>query len=219
MDSAPDESPFQQVIPRIPQKSLYPSLAAMGTSINTVVSPSILFARKVINDIEKQQRKTLKGTVEGIIRLTNTSAIPEEEGKEEEVLIYKLAQLKQIPKRKLQPESLKIEDTSTKQVYMSEDQNVGLTEAQNMEDKNEQAVLDSIDSQIEDDGSTLENNDHDFYQTTKILQCKMIRCLKHPKMTIIIPPLMMMILMTQSSLATQSLNHFCQEALEYPLQR
>ena len=26
-----------------------------------------------------------------------------------------------------------------------------------------------------------------IYQTTKILQCKMIRCLKHPKMTIIVP--------------------------------
>ena len=35
-------------------------------------------------------------------------------------------------------------------------------------------------------------------------------------MTIIVLPLMMMILMTQSSLVTQSLNHFCQEALEYP---
>ena len=33
MDSAADESPFQQVIPSIPQQSLYPSLAAMGTSI------------------------------------------------------------------------------------------------------------------------------------------------------------------------------------------
>ena len=30
MDSTPDESPFQQVIPSIPQQSLYPSLAAMG---------------------------------------------------------------------------------------------------------------------------------------------------------------------------------------------
>ena len=59
-DSGPDESPFQQVIPSIPQQSLYPSLAAMGTSINTVVFPSIPFARKVINDIEEQQRKTLK---------------------------------------------------------------------------------------------------------------------------------------------------------------
>ena len=86
MDSAPDESPFQQVIPSIPQQVVYPSLAAMGTSVNTVVFPSIPFVRKVINDIEEQQRKTLEDTVEGNIRLTNTSPIPEEEEKEEEVI-------------------------------------------------------------------------------------------------------------------------------------
>ena len=82
----------------------------MGTSINTAVSPSIPFARKVTNDIGEQQRKTLKDTVEGIIRSTNTSPIPEEEGKEEEVitqvLIYQMVQLKQIAKTKLCNQSL-----------------------------------------------------------------------------------------------------------------
>ena len=86
MDSAPDESPFQEVIPGIPQQSLYASIAAMGTSINTAVSPSIPFTRKVINDIEEQQRKALENTVEGVIRSTNTSPILEEEGKEGEVI-------------------------------------------------------------------------------------------------------------------------------------
>ena len=43
-DSAQDESPFQQVIPGIPQQSLYPSLAAVGTSINTAVTPPIPFS-------------------------------------------------------------------------------------------------------------------------------------------------------------------------------
>ena len=166
MDSAPDESPFQQVIPSIPQQSLYPSLAAMGTSINTAVSPSIPLARKVINDIEEQQRKTLKDTVEGIIRLTNTSPIPKEEGKEEEVItpssnLQALTTQADTQEETLQPESLKIEDTGTKQVYTSEDQNVGLTEAQNIEYTNERAVLDSIDGQIEDYDSTPENNDQD----------------------------------------------------------
>ena len=165
-DSAPDESPFQKVIPSIPQQSLYPSLAVMGTSRNTVVSPSIPFTRKVINDIEEQQRKTLKNTVEGIIRLTNTSPIPKEEGKEEEVLTP--SSNLQVPttqantqEETLQLESSKIEDTGTKQVYTSEDQSVGPTEAQNIEHTNERPVLDSIDGQIEDDGSTPENNDQD----------------------------------------------------------
>ena len=48
-----DESPFQQVIPNKPQQSLYPSLAALGTSVNMAVSPPIPFARRVINDIEE----------------------------------------------------------------------------------------------------------------------------------------------------------------------
>ena len=47
------------------------------------------------------------------------------------------------------------------------------------------------------------------YLKTKILQYQMIRHLRHPKMTIITLPLMMTILMTQYSLATQSLSHSC----------
>ena len=40
-EAAQDESSFWQVIPNISQQSLYPSLAAIGTSINTSVFPSI----------------------------------------------------------------------------------------------------------------------------------------------------------------------------------
>ena len=46
-DSAQDESPFQQLIPNIPQQSLYPSLAALGMSLNTSVSPPIPFSGRV----------------------------------------------------------------------------------------------------------------------------------------------------------------------------
>ena len=87
MDNVQDESPFQQVIPSIPQQSLYPSLAALGTSLNTDVSPPIPFSRRVTNDIEEQQRKALKDTVEGSIRSTSTSPISEAEEQEEEVII------------------------------------------------------------------------------------------------------------------------------------
>ena len=166
-DSAPDESPFQQVIPSILQQSLYPSLVTMETSVNTVVSPSIPFARKVINDIEEQQRKTLKDTAEGNIRLTNTSPIPDEEGKEEEVItpssnLQAGTTQADTQEETLQLESSKIEDTSIKQVHTPEDQNIGLNKAQNIEDINERALLDSTDSQMEDDSSTPENNDHNY---------------------------------------------------------
>ena len=104
--------------------------------------------------------------MEGIIRLTNTSPLPEEEGKEEEVItpspnLQARTTQADTQEETLQPESSKIEDTSTRQVYPSEDQNVGPTEAQNIEHINERAVLDSIDGQIEEDGSTPENNDQD----------------------------------------------------------
>ena len=65
MDSAPDESPFQQMIPSILQMSLYASLAALETSVNTAVSLPMPFSRRVINDIEEQLRKALKDTALG----------------------------------------------------------------------------------------------------------------------------------------------------------
>ena len=81
MDSAPDESPFQQVIPSLSQQLLYPSLTALETIVNMAVSPPIPFSGRVINDIEKQQRKALKDTLEGTIRLTNTSPTSDVENK------------------------------------------------------------------------------------------------------------------------------------------
>ena len=86
-DSALDKSPFQQVIPGILQQSLYPSLAALGTSINTAITPPMSFSRRVINDIEEKQRKALEDTVEGIVRSTNTSPILEIEEQAEEAIV------------------------------------------------------------------------------------------------------------------------------------
>ena len=85
-EAAHDESPFQQVIPNLSQQSLYPSLAAMGTTINTSVSPSIPFSRRVINDIEECQRRAVNDSVEGTTRETNTSPVPGPEEQEEEVI-------------------------------------------------------------------------------------------------------------------------------------
>ena len=121
MISAPDESPFQQVIPSIPQQSLYPSLAALGTSVNIAISPPIPFSRRVINDIEEQQGKALKDTVEGTIRSTNTSPTSEVEGQEEEAIIPGVnpqARTTQVDTQEetLQPESSDKEDTSIKRL-------------------------------------------------------------------------------------------------------
>ena len=74
-EAAQDESSFQQVIPNIPQQSLYPSLAAMGSSPNTALSPFIPLARRVINEIEEHQRTVLDSYAEGIDREMNTSPV------------------------------------------------------------------------------------------------------------------------------------------------
>ena len=148
----------------------------------------------------RSNKEKPSNTVEDIIRLTNTSPIPEEEGKEEEVIT--LTSNLQVPttqadtqEETLQLESSKIEDTSTKQVYTSEDKNVGPTEAQNIEHTNERPVLDSIDGQIEDDGSSPENNDQDpamqdeqmskasqddNYCTNPVMQPFLSRCIRIP---------------------------------------
>ena len=139
MDNAQDESPFQQVIPDILQQSLYPSLAALGTSLNTAVSPPIPFSRRVINNIEEQQRKALKDTVEGTIRSTNTSPTSDLDEQDEEVIIQSIkpqAGITQADTQEetLQLESLETEDTGIKKVHTPKDQNAGPIQAQNTGD-------------------------------------------------------------------------------------
>ena len=167
MDSAQDESPFQQVIPNIPKQSLYASLAVLEMSLNTSVSPPIPFSRRVINDIEEQQRKALKDTVEGTVRWTNTSPTSDLEEQDEEVIgpnIKLQAGITQADTQEetLQLKSLETEDTSIKQVYTPEEQNTGLTQAQNTGDIGERAVQDIIGSQIQDDGTNPQNNDDEY---------------------------------------------------------
>ena len=58
-EATQDKSSFHQVIPNIPQQLLYPSIAAMGSSPNTALSPSIPLTRRVINEIEEHQSQSL----------------------------------------------------------------------------------------------------------------------------------------------------------------
>ena len=166
-DSALDESLFQKVIPGIPQQSLYPSLAALGTSINTAVIPPVPFSRRVINDIEEKQRKAFKDTVESTIRSTNTSPTSEVEEQAEETIVPGLtsqARTTQADTQEetLQLESSEIEDTSVKKFNLQRDQDTGPTEVQNTLDTDERAVPDLNGSQIEDNGTTPDNDREDY---------------------------------------------------------
>ena len=72
-EATQDELSFPQVIPNIPQQSLYPSLVAMGSLPNTALSSSIPLSRRVINNIEEHQRIVRDSYIEGMDRGTNTS--------------------------------------------------------------------------------------------------------------------------------------------------
>ena len=74
-EATQDESPFGKMIPNILQQSLYPSLAAMGSSPNTALSPSLPLTRRVINEIEEHQRTVLDSYAEEMDRETNTSPV------------------------------------------------------------------------------------------------------------------------------------------------
>ena len=74
-EATQDESSFWQMIPNILQQSLYPSLAAMGSSPNTALSPSIPLTRRVINKIEEHQRTVLDSYADGMDRGMNTSSV------------------------------------------------------------------------------------------------------------------------------------------------
>ena len=74
-EATQDELFFWQVIPNIPQQSLYPSLAAMGSSSNTALSPSIPLARRVMNEIEEHQRTVLDSYIKDMDREMNTSPV------------------------------------------------------------------------------------------------------------------------------------------------
>ena len=160
---AQDETLFQQVIPNISQQSLYPSLAVMGTSINTSISPSIPFSRRVINDIEEHQRRVLEDSVEVTNRGTNTSLVPNPGEQEEEVMIPNTGPQTGITSAEtqeetLQPESFETEDTSIKQVSPMKDQDSESLQAQNVGDTEVPDTQYTSDTQIPDDGTDSQLN-------------------------------------------------------------
>ena len=102
----------------------------MGTSINTSISPSIPFSRRVINDIEEHHRR-VEDSVEGTNRGTSTSPLPNPGEQEEEVMIPNMGPQAGITpaetqEQTLQLESLEMEDTSIKQVSPMQDQDSNL---------------------------------------------------------------------------------------------
>ena len=142
------------------------------------VSPPIPFSRRVINDIEEKQRKAFEDIVEGTIRLTNTSPTSEVEEQAEEAIVSGVnsqARTTQADTQEetLQLESSEIEDTGIKKVKTQEDQNTGLTEVQNTGDTDERAVPDLNGSQIEENGTTPDNDRDDYISDDQDINLEM----------------------------------------------
>ena len=152
-EAAQDESSFQQVIPNISQQSLYPSLVAMEPSINTAISSSIPFSRRVINDIEEHQRRVFDSYVEGTYRGTNTFPVQTLDEQENEVTTTNTGQKARITpaetqEETLQPESLETEDTGMKQVDPTQGRDSESLQAQNIEGNEVPDTQDTSDTQV-----------------------------------------------------------------------
>ena len=138
----------------------------MGTSIDTSVSSSIPFSRRVINDIEEHQRRAFDDSVEGTNRGTNTSPVPAPEEQEEEVITPNTGlQAWIIPaetqEETLQLQSLETQDTAIKQVNTMQDQDSKHLQAQNIGEMEVPDVQDASDTQIQDDGTDSQLNDEE----------------------------------------------------------
>ena len=179
-EAAEAESSFWQVIPNILQRSLYPSLATMGSSPSTASSPSIPLARRVINEIEEHQRTVLDIYAEGMDREMNTPPVLYSDEQQVEIkntltgsqLVETCAEVQD---NTLQPESPEMVDTSAQQVDPTNIQNHDVKEnAESVEvDASEQQVQAvNTDSQVEEDqqeseipeDQTSQASQDDYYQ-------------------------------------------------------
>ena len=147
-----DKSSFQQVIPNIPQQSLYPSLAAMGSSRNTALSPSIPLTRRVINEIEEHQRTAMDREM----NMSPVLSSDEQQVKIKNPLIGpQLVDMHaEIQDNMLQLESPEKEDTSIQQVDPTNVQNEDVeenAESAEIDASKQQAQVLNMDSQAVED--------------------------------------------------------------------
>ena len=147
-EAAQDDSSFWQVIPNILQQSLYPFLAAMGSSPDTALSPSIPLARRVINEIEEHQRTVLDSYAEGTDREINTSPVlssDEQQVETKNTLTgpQPVDTHAEVQDNMLQPESSAKEDTGVKQVDPTN------VQYQDVEENAESAEIDASKQQVQ----------------------------------------------------------------------
>ena len=85
----------------------------MGTSVNTVISPSIPLSRRVINNKEEHQRRVLDSYVEGMNRGTNTFPVQSSDKQQDETKTTSKGQKPVVTQADLQEETLQPESPET----------------------------------------------------------------------------------------------------------
>ena len=148
METAQDESSFQQVIPNILQQLLYPSFVAIGASLNTAISSSIPPSRRVINDIEEHQRRVLDSYVEGMNRGTNTSPVQSLDEQKEETMTTSKGQKPVVTQADLQEETLQLESPETEETGMKQADPTDV-QAQDMEENEVPVADDTSEQQVQ----------------------------------------------------------------------
>ena len=158
-EATQDESSFWQVIPNIPQQLLYPSLAAMGSSPNIALSPSIPLARRVINEIEEHQRPVLDSYAEGMDREMNTSPVLSLDEQQDEIKNTSTGPQPvdthaEVQDNTLQLESPEMEDAGIQQFDLTNVQTQDVEENAELVEvgaSEQQAQAFNTDSQVEED--------------------------------------------------------------------
>ena len=156
-EAAQDKLSFQQVIPNIPQQLLYPSLVARGSSPNTALSPSIPLARRLINDIEEEQRTVLDSYAEGMDRGMNTSPVLSLDEQQVEIKTTSTGGQPVVTYTELQDNTLQLESTETEDTGIKQadpinvqtqeiEENAKLVEVDTSE---QQAQVANTDSQVD----------------------------------------------------------------------
>ena len=152
-EATQDESSFRQVIPNISQQSLYPLLLAMGTSINMAILPPIPLSRRVINDIDENERRVLNSYAEVMNRGMNTSPVQSSDEQQEETTTTSKGQKPVVTQADLHEETLQLEspeteDTGMKQTDPSYHQDPTYVQAQDMEENKVPIAGDTSEQQV-----------------------------------------------------------------------
>ena len=180
-EATQDESSFQQVIPNI--QLLYPSLAAMGSSPNTAISPSIPLSRRVISNTEEHQRQVLDSYAEGMDRGMNTSPVQFSDEQEDETKTTSKGQKPVATQAEQQEEILQLVSSETEDTGMKQADPTDI-QAPDIEDNEVPVAEDTSEQQtpVANTDPQVDEEQIQIYLKIRHLECHKIIIIELPSM-------------------------------------